>query len=567
MSESDKKDLGGIARSIDSLFSSGPGARGETSEEETGPDESPPSAAAGADPRGDAGPSLPSDAGPSLSSEPPPEPVGADAGGLDAPGPPDLAWPEPTTFDLSASAGPAWPEPDAAEPPGLSWPEPIPLDDPGRPEPSGGLEFGRAEPEAPAEPASPDAHAEVPGPVPPAEAWTEDPFAHEGLTLAEPLSPVVPDAAAEGGGGADPVPPVAPMPPLEPVPPVEATPPVAPVAAGPVSAPPPHPRPGPDDDLEPGPLALAVESFLAGGGDAPRVRALAQQHMDAREYTPVAEAVERLVDGARDGDREALRVATDLLNPIVRSRIVQRLGLERSEERRERLHRVCTALGADMAATIRDEMSETGDRSARRAYFDALVAMGDVSRPVVEAMAEDDNRFLARNAVAILGEVGGPRAAELVVQSIANTDPRVRREALLAMARLKIDDADEIIVGRLVDDTDATVRQAATVAAGELRIERAVKPLIAALDGAHDADEVLPLLHALGQIGDPGAVTTIEKHAVRERFGKPRTEVRIAAYQALNHIGTPHARRLVNQAVSDKDSAVRAAVRELLHMH
>ena len=53
---------------------------------------------------------------------------------------------------------------------------------------------------------------------------------------------------------------------------------------------------------------------------------------------------------------------------------------------------------------------------------------------------------------------------------------------------------------------------------------------------------------------------------MRERFAKPHTDVRIAAYQALSHIGTPHARRLLNQAASDKDPEVKAAVKELLHM-
>lgn len=318
---------------------------------------------------------------------------------------------------------------------------------------------------------------------------------------------------------------------------------------------------------EPGPLSLAVESFLSGEGDAGRIRALATQHSVVREYDPVAHAVERLVHQAAELDAlEPMQLASELLTPMVRSRIVQRLGQEHNEARRAVYHAVCTALGEEMALAMRDEMAETGDRSARRAYFDALVAMGDVSRPVIEAMAEDENRFVARNGVAILGEVGGPRAVELVTGALANTDPRVRCEALRSMARLKVENAEEIIVGRLVDDSEASVRLAAVVTAGELRVERAVRPLVAALDEAYEPDDVLPLLHALGQIGDPGAVPSIEKHAVRELFAKPRTEVRIAAYQALDHIGTPHARRLLNQAVSDKDAEVKAAVKALLHM-
>ena len=321
-----------------------------------------------------------------------------------------------------------------------------------------------------------------------------------------------------------------------------------------------------EDEVERSPLELAVESYSVGEGDAARVRTLATQRLDARDFDAVAEAVERLVLGAGDPpDSRTVELASELLTPMVKSRLVQRLGGEHDGARRRGYFQVCTALGEDMALAMRDEMAEATDRFARRAYFDALVAMGDVSRPVIEAMADDDNRFLARNAVAILGEVGGPRAVELVVAALANTDPRVRREALLAMARLKVEDADQLITG-LLDDTEESVRLAAVVAAGELHVERALRQLIAALDEAYEEEVVLPILRALGQIGDPGAVASIERRAVRERFGKPRTNVRIAAYQALSHIGTPHARHLLNQTVSDKDPEVKAAVKELLHM-
>ena len=219
-----------------------------------------------------------------------------------------------------------------------------------------------------------------------------------------------------------------------------------------------------------------------------------------------------------------------------------------------------------MAVAIRDDLAESTDRLARRIHFDALIQMGDASRDVIEGMAIDENRFLVRNAIAILGEIGGERAVELVTSALANPDARVRREALLSLAKLGDENVGQLVVGFL-DDTDSDVRMAAAVAAGELKVDRALRRLISLLDGSKDPDQCLPLIRSLGQLGDPGAVVSIEKHAVPSLFSKPRADVRINAYRALNAIGTPRARKLLNQAISDKDVEVRAAVKDLLHMH
>ena len=528
MAESeDKKELGGLARSIDSLFS-GVGESAPPGEEPEVPvpeDTDAPEAQGAVEAVATEGDSV-WEAEDLASAE-------ADAGGEPVA---EQDWEalaqEPDPFDAVPEAAAPF-EPEAAAPLELEAETPL------EPEAAAPFEAEAVAPleleaETPLEPEAADPFE--PEAAVPAEPEAAAPWAPEPAVPAEPEA----DIGAERG--------------TDPLAEVDAD---LPEEAVPARA---------GDEVEPSPLELAVESYLMGGGDAGRVGTLATQHLDAREVDPVAGAVERLVLGAGDPpDSRTMELASELLTPMVRSRLVQRLGREPDPARRRGYFRVCTALGEEMALAIRDEMAEATDLFVRRAYFDALVAMGDLSRPIIEAMANDDNRFLARNAVAILGEVGGPHAVELVVAALANTDPRVRREALLAMARLKVEDADELITG-LLEDSEESVRLAAVVAAGELHVERALRQLIAALDGAYEAELVLPILHALGQIGDPGAVASIEKHAVRERFAKPRTEVRIAAYQALSHIGTPHARRLLNQAVTDKDPEVKTAVKELLHM-
>lgn len=314
-------------------------------------------------------------------------------------------------------------------------------------------------------------------------------------------------------------------------------------------------------------LDIAVDAFLAGDhARASGIEMLGAQMRDSKNVEPVGRSLARLALAAGEPpDPSILAVARSIASPVVLGWLARRMGAERDETRRAEYRQVCRVLGDDMARAVRDDLAESTDRLARRIHCETLVDMGAPGRRVIVGMVHDDNRFLVRNAVAILGEIGGEGAVELVTSALANPDARVRREALRSLAKLGDPEAGALVVGFL-DDPDAEVRMAAAVAAGELRVERALRSLIGMLDACKDADECVLLIRALGQLGDPGAVTSIEKHAVRSLFSKPPTDVRIAAYRALHQIGTPHARRLLNQAVSDKDPEVRAAVKEMLHM-
>ena len=253
------------------------------------------------------------------------------------------------------------------------------------------------------------------------------------------------------------------------------------------------------------------------------------------------------------------------VTPSVASRIAARLGLAREEGRRGELVLLCQSLGHDMALAISDALSDTTDRFARRTYLDTMVSLGPAAMVVVQQMLDDSRWFVVRNALAILGEIAGEQSVGLIVSTLANPDARIRREALLALAKVGGDDARLLIQG-MIEDPDADVRLAAAMAAGSLKVERALRPLLALLETETEPDVVVGVLHALGQLGDPGAVNAIEKRAVGSFFSRQPVGVRIAAYRALHKIRTPHAKSLLVQAADDKVPEVKAAVRELLGM-
>lgn len=326
-----------------------------------------------------------------------------------------------------------------------------------------------------------------------------------------------------------------------------------------------EPPPPPQPEGPPGAaLAEAVAAYLAGEqGAADEVRAVAASLQERLALDPLADAVETLVHSGDDAPgQDAIALAREVIDPAVASRLVQRMGHEDDDDRRAGYVVLAQRLGSVMARAFRGALTDKTDPRSRRAFYDALIAMGDDSRPMIEAMVEDDNRFLVRNAVAMLGEIGGDRAEELVTSTLANTDPRVRREALSSLAKIGGEEAGQLVTGFL-EDPDAAVRAAAAEAAGALKVERALRPILGLLDDEDDPERLVQLLHGLGRLGDPGAVQAIEKRAVGSLFSKPVTEVRVAAYHALNDIGTPHAKDVIAKAREDKDPVVRTTARAL----
>lgn len=284
----------------------------------------------------------------------------------------------------------------------------------------------------------------------------------------------------------------------------------------------------------------------------------------------LARSIDALFSGRNGADRatEAPETATDEIASEARveaHRLVAALAVERDDQRRRELVETCGRLGLPAAVALSQALGSTGDRFARRIYLEAMIAMGRTCLPVVADMMEDPHWFVVRNGVAVLGEIGGDPAVGLLTGALARPEPKIRRDALMALAKVGGADAGQLAFGML-DDPDPSVRVAAAAAAGSLGVNRALRPLIAMLDEEDDPDLTLAALHALGLLKDPAAVQAIERHAVGSFLRRPAPDVRIAAYRALKHIGTPRARRLLNQAVDDRDPSVKAEVRRLLGM-
>jgi len=284
---------------------------------------------------------------------------------------------------------------------------------------------------------------------------------------------------------------------------------------------------------------------------------------EAEAVGPVAEAVIALVLAATPGDDEPRALARALCQPDVLAAMMERLANERRADGREELSWVFGRLGGATAPALAEALSEVPPRAARRNYMDTLFGMGEDAVQVSLPMLEDSRWFIVRNGVDILGEAGTESAVHRLAPSLAHPDARVRRATVMALAKLGGPEAGSEVLP-VLNDHIAEVREAAAMGVGHLQVAKAVRPLLAMLESDRSDDFQMVILRSLGQIGDPGAVPAIEKRAVGRFFLKPAKAVRIAAYRALAAIGTPHAKKLVQEAARDRDAEVAAIANTLL---
>jgi HEAT repeat protein len=197
------------------------------------------------------------------------------------------------------------------------------------------------------------------------------------------------------------------------------------------------------------------------------------------------------------------------------------------------VERVLARFGADFRDSARDDIAALRDRGA--VSWPGLVAiLNDRSagedraracwllgqtrderalRPLAAAL-RDPGRRLRGEAARALGELGSTLAVpELIVALQAGPDPDTRMFAAYALGLLGDHRAVDPLLARLADASeDPRVRGHAAEALTGPRDRRAVPPLIAAL-GDPSAEVRFWASFALGQLGDPAALSALERLA------------------------------------------------------
>jgi len=388
-------------------------------------------------------------------------------------------------------------------------------------------------------------------------------------------------AAQSGAAAAAPVQEPRPEPPsvAEPAPsaaptaPPAAAPPPPPDAAPPAAPAPPKPSlPQPATLQAASPLGVALANVLRdpfGSDILTRLTQLGRYVQEALREDRVAEAVDALnamidleakapVGTARNSYGVVLK------RTLPHEAVIQIIPYVLEPRRADRASVVLRRVGDEAAEILLGLLSTAQTLSERMAYLNTVRAMPRGLNRVLGMLGRPEWQVV-RNVAELIGEARVEEGVTYLARLAEHDDTRVRRTAIVALARVGSQTTVQPL-RHLMEDGTPEIR---ALVAGSIGGAEA-KPLVALLVGVAEAESKPELVReyykALGRIGAPEAVAALAKAAEPggKLLGRKPAAVRTAAVEGLRLAGNEAALRALEALAQDGDKSVREAVRVAL---
>ncbi|HEY7586203.1 MAG TPA: HEAT repeat domain-containing protein [Candidatus Deferrimicrobiaceae bacterium] len=110
-------------------------------------------------------------------------------------------------------------------------------------------------------------------------------------------------------------------------------------------------------------------------------------------------------------------------------------------EDEERIPAFFAAFGEDAIAAVLDRLLTEPEAGKRKLLLSLGVRMGRTAVPAILDRLSHPRWYFVRNLCFLLGELGDRAAGQELVRTLDNTDLRVKREAVLALGKLKVPEA------------------------------------------------------------------------------------------------------------------------------
>ncbi len=303
------------------------------------------------------------------------------------------------------------------------------------------------------------------------------------------------------------------------------------------------------------------------------VQVLAENDDYRRAWVVLATVSTHATEDLRPGpEGERIRaLAMASVRSMARGDLLERLLLDFTETSGSDTVPYVRVFGQAGPAVIDAAIGIISRREAMMAYrplMKLILDHGTEARPILEQHLEGQSPVRLRKALFLLGELGSRQSVEKIRTFILHDDPRVKREAVRALTRIKGMEASRALVSALQAVDGNETRTMIVNHLGESRDLAAAPALLNLLKSTPVRDDTMELLaaiiEALGAIGSrealPRLIKLLHKRPLLNR--EQRNELRIKAAEALGRLGGESAlQALAKYARGGDDPISRACAR------
>lgn len=236
---------------------------------------------------------------------------------------------------------------------------------------------------------------------------------------------------------------------------------------------------------------------------------------------------------------------------------------------REGLIKICRALKVKLVTPLLDALIEEGNTGHRKYMLAVLEGIGRDVLPDAVRRLSDKRWYVTRNMLFIIRVCDGQRFLDHVRKYIKHPEPRIAIEALRTLLHFKT--ADSVPHMKVMLHSENKDLQALAInAAGVHRVKDAVPVLMKLLDKKDflgtEAAYKLPVVKALGSIGDPKAIGKLEKILTSRTllYRSHLDELKLEIYRNLSNYPIRSLGKVIETGLKSSNPEIRTVCETLL---
>ncbi|HKQ57888.1 MAG TPA: HEAT repeat domain-containing protein, partial [Candidatus Eisenbacteria bacterium] len=319
--------------------------------------------------------------------------------------------------------------------------------------------------------------------------------------------------------------------------------------------------------------ALAIaHAFLDAGIDpedreelarfVPRMLRLA---LGEGSWLEAREALSLLRECGSEGSVESL--TQELFQPISIAATVEQLDRQDARQVAEFVA-LAEAMGEPGAEWLNLVLAESQHRITRKVISEALTRICREQPERIAPWLADSRWYVVRNAVQILGWIGGDPISGMLRGVLHHADPRVRHEVVTALGTVEPAIARPMLI-ELLSGADSRLFCAILAKLGSGRDGSTARMLVGYLQSTtfeqRPDEEKRAIYNALSATGTDDVLPELELELVKGNWMTRGLEThRAAIARCIARIGTPRARALLERGAESKRATVRAACADVL---